>query len=421
MNSFTRHLVIGGFALFALIVGLGAWSIFTQISGAVIARGRLEPVYPAAPLQHRFGGIIEQIAVAEGEFVAQGDLLIRFENKPFVAELTKIEAQLFEILTRRARLEAERDAAPEPTFVPLLRDRPEWESALPEQIALYRDTRLLRDKEKQQLAQQLQQISDEIQGIDEQLTALERQHLLIKTEGQSQAVLFSKGLSQASPLLALQREEARIEGQAGSLKAARAAALSRQGEVEIYLLRLDSQYRNAAAQELQSLAPRETELLTQYQSLSEALTEVEIRAPYAGQIMGLVKAEKGSVIDAASPLLHIVKGDQNLIATAKVSPADVENISIGQDVKLVLSGLNPRLTPPLKGKVTSFSPDLFIDPNSGLGFYRVEIALPQNLEVDQPLLAGMPVEAYLKTQSHSPLMWFIQPFADYFRRALREN
>ena len=301
MSSFTRHLVIGGLALFALIIGLGAWSIFTQISGAVIARGRLEPAHSAAPLQHRFGGIIEQIAVTEGQTVAQGDLLLRFEDKPLVAELTKIEAQIFEILTRRARLEAERDAAPEPTFAPLLRDKPEWQSALPEQIALYRETRLLRDREKQQLAQQLQQISDEIQGIDEQITALEQQHHLIERERQSQAVLFEKGLSQASPLLALQREEARMRGQAGSLRAARAAALSRQGEVEVYLLRLDAQYRNAAAQELQSLAPRETDLLTQYQSLSEALTQVEIRAPYAGQIMGLIKAEKGSVIDAAWP------------------------------------------------------------------------------------------------------------------------
>ena len=37
------------------------------------------------------------------------------------------------------------------------------------------------------------------------------------------------------------------------------------------------------------------------------------------------------------------------------------------------------------------------------------------------LLPGMPVEAYIRTDSRSPLTYLVKPLTDYFSRSLREE
>ncbi len=37
------------------------------------------------------------------------------------------------------------------------------------------------------------------------------------------------------------------------------------------------------------------------------------------------------------------------------------------------------------------------------------------------LVPGMPVEAFIRTDTRSPLAYLIKPFTDYFSRAFRES
>jgi hypothetical protein len=53
--------------------------------------------------------------------------------------------------------------------------------------------------------------------------------------------------------------------------------------------------------------------------------------------------------------------------------------------------------------------ELMLDPEVGLRLG------------DRVLLPGMPVDVFIRTGSHTPLAYLVQPFADYFNRALREN
>ena len=42
-------------------------------------------------------------------------------------------------------------------------------------------------------------------------------------------------------------------------------------------------------------------------------------------------------------------------------------------------------------------------------------------KLDQDLMPGMPVEAFLRTADRTPLQFLIQPLANYFKRAFREG
>ncbi len=82
-----------------------------------------------------------------------------------------------------------------------------------------------------------------------------------------------------------------------------------------------------------------------------------------------------------------------------------------------------RTTPKLKGHVTVISADALTDSRTQATFYRAEITLDPG-EIDLisglTLLPGMPVQAFIGTDSRSPLSYLVKPFTDYFTRAFRE-
>ncbi|MFN3606775.1 MAG: biotin/lipoyl-binding protein, partial [Cypionkella sp.] len=75
--SALRQLRIGFATLGLLVFGFGGWALLTQIAGAVIASGQVEVENNRQIVQHPDGGVVAEIAVTEGQSVAQGDLLIR--------------------------------------------------------------------------------------------------------------------------------------------------------------------------------------------------------------------------------------------------------------------------------------------------------------------------------------------------------
>ena len=118
--SAAKPLVTGTLAVALLVGGFGTWAVFANLTGAVITHGQIEVDRNRQVIQHPDGGVVEDILAREGETVAAGDLLIRLDSSNLASELAVVEGQLFEILARRARLEAERDGLPNLIFDPLL-------------------------------------------------------------------------------------------------------------------------------------------------------------------------------------------------------------------------------------------------------------------------------------------------------------
>ena len=109
--SARKHLTIGGIAMLVLVGGFGTWSVMAQISGAVITSGQIEVDRNRQIVQHPDGGVVQEIAVDEGDTVAAGDLLIRLDATNLQSELAVVEGQLFEILARHCRGDQYRSGA----------------------------------------------------------------------------------------------------------------------------------------------------------------------------------------------------------------------------------------------------------------------------------------------------------------------
>ena len=422
-------MTIGIIALLVLVGGFGSWAALSSISGAVVASGQLEVDRNRQVVQHLDGGIVAEILVEEGDVVEKDQLLLRLDSKDLRSQLLITESQLFELMARRSRLEAERDNSDDVAFnkelIALGEERPEVLDMMQGQGRLFHARRESTAREIEQLEKQRSQIRDQIVGIQAQQKANQSQLGLIAEELKSQQSLLDKGLAQASTVLSLRRTEANLAGTLGELIATEAQAGGRITEIEIQILRLGTQQREDAISQLRDLRYNELTQAETRRALIEQLQRLDITAPVSGIVYGLQVQTPRSVLRAADPVLYLVPQDRPLVIAAQVPPTDIDQIFVGQDVTLRFSALDQRETPELFGKVSLVSADSFQDQNSGISYYRAEIELNESelgrLPEGAILLPGMPVESFIRTRDRSPLGYLLKPLADYFVKAFRES
>ncbi len=386
-------------------------------------RGRVESPDCAAP----DGGVVAEIFVAEGNSVQAGDVILRLDGSLVKSELAIFDSQLIEVMARRARLEAERDGAPEmiisPDLAQLAHSRADIAEQLDGQRRLFAARVETIARTTEQLGKRRSQTLSQIDGIDAQKTALTRQLELIEQELADAKTLLEKGLTQAPRVLALEREQARLAGQVGEIIAARAGAEGRVTEIDIEVLRLSAARREEASGQLRDIGSSELELAERRRALAERVARLDIRAPVAGTVLGLQVTTPRAVLRPADPVAFIIPQDRPLLIAAQISPLNIDEVYVGQPARLVFPTFSARTTPELNGVVTLISADVLTDPATNISYYRAEIALSADeaMRLGHPLLPGMPVEAFIQTTSRTPLAYLVKPFTDYFTKAFRES
>ncbi len=115
--------------------------------------------------------------------------------------------------------------------------------------------------------------------------------------------------------------------------------------------------------------------------------------------------------------------DQKVIEV-RISPTDVDQVTIGQKAVLKFSAFNQHTTPEIKGSVERLSLDVSRDQQTGVTFYTARIRVDES-EIaklkDLNLVAGMPVEGFIQTGERSALSYLLKPFRDQLDRAFREE
>jgi HlyD family secretion protein len=422
------YIRFGVFCLLLLVGGLGGWAATAELRGAVVSGGRLRVESQRQVVQHPDGGVVGEILVHEGDVVHAGDVLVRLDGTKLRSEMAVLESQLYELMARRGRLVAEqtdRDSiAFDPDLLRAAEQNPEVQALIDGQQALF-DARLkTMQREIEVMRERETQIQEQIAGSTSQIEALERQSTLIEEELKGQRKLLKKGLAQASRVLALERESARLEGQRGEMVAQAAQLKGQISETEIEVLRMQATRREEAISNLRDLGYRELELKERRLALKEQLSRLDVRAPLAGTVLDMTVFALKSVVRPADPILYIVPSDTPLVVDAQVDPRQIDSVHVGQDALLRFSAFSYRTTPQLWGRVTLVSADAITDQKTGRSYYRAEVEIKDGeiakLE-DKKLVAGMPVEVFIQTGKRTPFDYLVKPITDYFGRAMRES
>jgi len=420
-------IIVGFVSLILLVAATVLWGVFTNIESAVIASGRLSVENSRQIVQHEDGGVIAEIFVRDGDKVQAGDILISFDDVFLQSELSIVESQLFEILARRARLEAERDELDElvmPDWLKIYdKEGVDIQSLFETQRRLFHARKRTVEEQRKQLNEQIEQIRSEIVGVKAELQSVQIQYDLFSQERSTSETLLEKGLVQKSQVLSLQRNEASLIGSIGRLTS-QIAQLERQiTTVRIEELRLASSRREEAISQLSEVGVTQRELLERRTFVKERLSRMDVRAPVAGTVLGSQFFVNNAVVRPADPIMHIVPEERPLIVEAQIDPMHIDQVFMGQEAYLRLSALDQRTTPEINGSVLFISADALVDETSKISFYHVQV-LPDIDELNkvglENLVLGMPVEIYLRTGKQTPLRYLTKPLLNYFNKALRE-
>ncbi|GBU18777.1 MULTISPECIES: HlyD family type I secretion periplasmic adaptor subunit [Methylobacterium] len=426
--SIRRHLALSIGLGTALVVGVGGWATFTQISGAVIAPGQLVVESDVKKVQHPTGGVVGELRVRDGQRVKAGDILIRLDETQTRANLDIVLKALDEASARRSRDEAERDGAASVAFPPELLARAEGDPVVARLVD--GETRLFnarvagREGQKAQLRERVTQLRQEIAGLTEQAAAKNREIALIGPELRGVKELYAKNLVQLSRVNQLERDAARLEGERGQLMASTASARGKITEIELQILQIDQDMRTEVGKDLADIRAKWSELVEKRVSAEDQLKRIDLRAPQDGTVHQLTVHTIGGLVTPSEPAMLIVPSADQLAVEVRIQPQDIDSVHVDQKTVLRFPAFNQRVTPEIDGVVSRVSADVSTDPKTGATFYTARIHVPDSEKQrlgGVRLVPGMPVETFMQIGERSVLSYLTKPLTDQIAKAWRER
>ena len=424
-HSTRNPLMMGFVAVALLVVGIGGWAAATQISGAVIAPGKLVVDSNVKKVQHPTGGVVGELLVKEGDQVKQGDVVVRLDGTQARSSLAVVNKALDELIARQARNEAERDGDKSVVFPADMVERkgdPEVARLMSGEQRLFEMRKAAREGQKAQLREQIQQLQLQIEGTQAQEAAKAKEVTLLMQELESLRVLWKQNLVQISRVTALERDAARLEGERASLVAAVAQGRGRIAELELKIHQIDQDLSTEVGKELAEIRAKKSELTERRVSAEDQLKRIDLVAPQDGRVFQRNVHTVGGVIQAGEPVMLIVPQSDALIIEAKVAPHDIDQIHIGQHAVLRFAAFNQRTTPELNGEVIHIGADVAQDDKATEPYYsvRVRVSDGELARLDGlQLLAGMPVEVFIQTTPRTVASFLVKPLTDQLARAFR--
>ncbi|MBQ0824558.1 HlyD family type I secretion periplasmic adaptor subunit [Microvirga sp. HBU67558] len=424
-----RWLTAFAFGLVVVFIGgFGIWSVTAPLESAAIAIGSVEAETSRKTVQHLEGGIVARILVKDGDAVTTGQPLIQLDDTRARSSAEALRGQLREAQAREARLLAERDGNDTIQFPLPLRQAAETDAALDEMLAgqqrIFNSRRQLYQSQLAVLIQRQQQISRQMLGLRYQVSAAAKRAEIIKKEMESIAPLVARGVIAQPRKLALEREQAEIDGRQGQAQEEMARAEQGVGEANAQILKLRSDREAEIAQSLREVQALLFQLSERAEAAQDVLGRTQVRAPEDGVVTDLRIRTPGGVVGEGQPLLDLVPKHDRLIITAQVRPDDIDVVHPGLPAQVRLMPYKHRRVPPVEGTLTYVSADRMTDKATERSFYTARIRLDEHSLSSLPgveVMAGMPVEVLIKTGKFTAAGYMLRPVMDSFNRAFRED
>lgn len=416
-----RALVLIG----ALLLALLGLATVLQVGGAVVGAGEVAVESSVKTISHPTGGTIAAVLVRDGDHVRAGQELMRFDTSVSQVGSASAAEGREQLLARRARLEAERDATPIRFPAELTGSKdPRVQEMVARELRLFNLRGTERRGTLDLLAQRVRQSESEIASYQAQIAAIEQQMVLIKPELAGLRKLQEKQLVTINRVNQMERTAVQLEGSKAALESNIAQSRARISETREQMLNVDKQVRSEAGTQLAEVNAQLNDQNVRVASAHDAFTRSVIRAPQSGTVDKIAYTTIGSAVPPTQPIMQIVPDRDELIVEARIRPQDVDQIRVGQNARITFSGLNRQLTPDIPGKLVFVSAELAREQQTGQAYYRVKVQLDAEALARAPgivLKAGMPAEVFIQTGDRSILSFMLKPLLDQIRYALREE
>lgn len=418
--------------LWALGLGFGGfllWAGLAPLDEGVPSQGTVMIDTKRKTVQHLSGGIIQKVAVHEGQTVKEGDTLIELDSATARSNYESVRQRYLSLRAMQGRLTAEQADKDVITFHP---DLLEARSDPLIQIQMQTQSQLLLTR-RNSLRATLQGIEESMQSQQGLLTTYEgmlsqrrNQLALIQEELKNTRSLVAEGYAPRNRQLELERQVAEVntsivELNGNTLRAQRAIAeLRQQAQVR------RQEYRKEVETDLANVLREVQSDAEKLAAVKNDLERTEIRSPATGQVIGLAVQTIGGVIQPGQKLMDIVPEDAALLLEARIDPHFIDRVHAGlkTDVRFNAFAHTPQLV--VEGEVTSLSNDLLTEQvGSGqVSYYLARVKVtPEGIKKlgTHRLQPGMQAEVVIKTGERSMLTYLINPLTKRLAASMKEE
>lgn len=375
-SKVTLRVVIGGLLLLVWWASVGKIDQVTRAQAQIIAPARTQVI------QSPDGGVLTQLHVKEGDTVQEGQLLVTLQKERAAAAVSDSNSKVAALRITLARLNAEVYAVPLKFDSALL----VFGDYIRNQTALY---------QKRQTA------------LNEDLASLQSMQALAEAELSMNLKLEESGDVSKTDILRLQRSVADLKAQQSS--------------------RRNKYFQDAQAE----MTKAQEDLSTQGEQLRDrslVLEHTELVAPLNGIINNIRTNTIGGVIKPGETVMELLPTGGILLAEAKLSPADIAFVKVGQEASVKLDAYDSSIFGGMHGKVSYISPDVLTEETrqGPMMYYRVHIEITgAEFTADKThkilLRPGLTASVEIKAMERTVLSYLTKPVSKAFNQSLGER
>lgn len=362
------------------LVIMTTWAGMTEIDQVKRAQGQVIASDRTQVIQAVDGGVLRELLVQEGDEVQSGQLLASFEKTRVRAALDDTQGKVMALRITLARLRAE-VYGQKLSFDEEMKAYP---ALIENQINLYnrRKTAFIED-----------------------IQALRKVRAVLLEEGEMIRKLEATGDVSQADILRSRRQIADVEAQITT--------------------RHNKFFQDAQAE----MTKAQEDLNAQSEALNDRtqlLEQTDMTAPSRGLVKSIRVTTLGGVVRAGDIVMELLPTQSGLILEAKVYPADIAFVTVGQKANVKLDAFDSTVYGGFRGEVIYVSPDT-LNEETQRGpqpYYRVHVKIgtkdfdgekAQRMEV-RP---GMTAQVDLVVAKRSVLSYLINPVSKVMSQALR--
>jgi len=375
------------------------------------------------------GGIVQKVAVREGQLVKAGDVLVELADDSVRANYESIRQNYMAQRAAESRLVAEIEGHSAISFhrdLTTASADPVISQHIHTQNRLYESRRAALNSE-------LSSIDESIAGQEAVLAGirlqLENRNLQLQKQTEQQksmSELAEAGYIPRNQALQLEQAQAELKAVLAELNASK---LRTERTISELKLRRSQRMMEASKESAVQLAEVRKEVQAgreRLDAIGAELGRVRIKAPVNGQVVGLSIASIGGVVTPGQKLMDIVPGDENVVLEARIPTHMIDRIHAGDPVAVRFSAFahSPQLV--AEAIINSLSGDAVTEqtPMGNVSFYLARVSLtPEGIKKlgARQLQPGMGAEVLIKTGERSLLTYLLHPLTKRIAASMKEE
>jgi len=360
-------------AVYLMLVGIAvavAWASVAQVDIIAKANGRVVPDGREQVIASLEGGILRELLVKEGQQVTEGQALAMLDPTRVEAQQAEGNARKLALQGTQARLQAE--AAGRAL---------EFASDLPEAIV---------DAETESYDARQRALNEAVETNRRSAALLQRELGMAET-------MSAKGLMSEVEVMRVRRQL---------------------NDLQLQTQERINRFRQDAVAELARVRTDLAMLEEQMVVRDDALRRTTLVSPVKGVVKSIKANTIGGVIGPGASIMELLPIGPRVLVEARIKPADIGFVKMGQDVQIKLSSYEYTIYGGLHGTVVSISPDAMGDPDRAAmpegTWYRAMVRADISTlspAGDKPLavLPGMTGQVEIRTGRRSVLGFLLRP------------